>query len=56
LSYSDGGVYKGNFLKGDQYGYGRFDLENGDYYEGNWEKNLFSGFGTYYYKMENLEY
>ena len=52
--WSDGTVYKGEFLKGEKNGYGEIYYGNShEFYKGNWELNVRSGQGTYHSKEKN---
>ncbi|MCB1168436.1 MAG: hypothetical protein KDK33_19935, partial [Leptospiraceae bacterium] len=43
--YSDGGKYRGEFMKGERSGYGRFWMPGGYVYEGQWKANVPDGYG-----------
>lgn len=46
--WSDGSIYKGDFLKGEKHGYGELTYSNSsESYKGNWDLNVRSGQGTY---------
>ena len=48
-TYDDGTEYVGNFIRGEKHGYGEIQYgrrnPREEYYKGNWEMNVRSGFG-----------
>lgn len=46
------GKYSGNFLKGKRSGKGKYEYNNGDWYEGNWKKDKPDGKGLFYDNIE----
>ena len=45
----NGSKFVGNFRNGKKYGHGRFQWEDGSFYEGSFKEGLYEGKGTYYY-------
>ena len=48
--------YEGGFFNGHAEGYGKYILDNGDYYLGDWKNGIFIGKGIIYYMNGNIEY
>ena len=46
MKYSDKSVFDG-FFENDNFKNGKYTFPNGDYYEGEWEKNKFQGQGKF---------
>ena len=47
MNYQNGSTYTGNWIKGKQFGKGKFTFANGDYYEGQWESGKMHGRGVF---------
>jgi hypothetical protein len=54
-SFSNGDVYRGNWISGKRSGYGEHYYNNGDVYKGDFENSLFSGKGTYYFANGDID-
>lgn len=48
-TWQDGTIYKGQWKKDQEHGYGEKKFANGDRYVGLWENGLFSGSGNYHW-------
>ena len=48
--------YKGDWVNDQREGFGKYNYENGDYYEGQWKNGLENGFGKLYNENGNIKY
>ncbi len=44
-SYTDGGIYKGNWVDDKKHGKGKYTWANGSFYQGNWQEDKKYGYG-----------
>ena len=56
IEYIDGDIYQGEYNPKSKIieGKGKYIFNNGDFYEGNFENNLFSGEGNYFFDGNNI--
>ncbi|ANQ07975.1 Uncharacterized protein PCOAH_00022450 [Plasmodium coatneyi] len=47
--------YYGNIFQGKKHGYGEYNYQNGDFYQGLYEHGKKNGIGTYFYNMDDRQ-